>query len=461
MRWYVVGLLVMAVAVLHAQIPQNAIVWEANIPGWVDINAVASLKGGTVVGDTVKWTRTLEDYDRDTSGVLNICPNFNGQTVTLEFSLTSTGFYRIVAYSPSGDTTALLQGLGGWIGCLVNPYWSGGEIWQGPMAPWYHFTSGDTVPALHNPYADFVSGGIMRILGFLPSVAAFEFGHVVVNGGYSGPVQRLLYGWRSTLQDSTSVRMYTTFSKPIWVIAGMLWHTQADFVGYPEEFREFDTERNQRFSVAPNGVWDTTFSGERHFTYQIHGMRKAVLVASANNDNSDTSGVHLNGANVVSKVDCCSALTASTLPSTGEITLAAYTVWSWIGPEAWIITIADSVSVSSWWEVRDGQTNPPDSWDQNPAPMILKITPYGAVSVKEFSTHKPDLPSIKVMVHQNRIDFQSPKPVSFAVFDLMGRRVGSALHQKREGSVGVNGPGIYIWKADNESGKVLILKSMR
>lgn len=107
------------------------------------------------------------------------------------------------------------------------------------------------------------------------------------------------------------------------------------------------------------------------------GKKEVALVAHTWSDIGGSCYIALDGHIVAQQSGCCYSqyISYGRVPSHVTIGLDFDYLTTW--PRFTFVAIADSVYPSNWNEWRDNIQNPPDSWDHNPAPVVLRIDSNG------------------------------------------------------------------------------------
>ncbi len=341
--------------------PSNYLI-ELTVPtdASVDLQRTAQLTGGTVRGDTVIWNANLSDYQQQYTGYYDPAPLPND--VTLQFKLTRDGVFITRVFSTSHEHALVTL-------FVALPAISVTNGYRQPSSDWSSYSGGGLFDAFNS-----IEGWVIAYT-YTAMIMAREFGYLKDNGGLSSN----FVNWNAFarhLEENYTLR--TNFTKPVYILfSSVFQYDDATISRFPniENLWRFFAEN---FSAGPeNQTSGIDCTERREFDIHVIGEDRTALVAHAWSCSGGSAFISLDGNTVAEQHGCCYTqyFAYGEIPSHVTIGLSFHTLTTW--PRFTFVAIADSVYPSNWNEWRDNMQNPPDSWDHNPAPIVLRIDSNG------------------------------------------------------------------------------------
>ncbi len=108
----------------------------------------------------------------------------------------------------------------------------------------------------------------------------------------------------------------------------------------------------------------------REFNLKYNNIKQGLVVVLGGNDNGNWSKAWLDDELILEQYDCGSILKIYSDKLPTHIKLENYTIWSLVHSRFWAAFVGDSVTASDYKEWCNDETNPANSYDQNPSPQI-------------------------------------------------------------------------------------------
>lgn len=341
-------------------VESNSLVISVETNAVVDLARTASLTNGSIFDDKVIWENHLYRYNYPNSGQYPYYSASLPSDVELSFSISSSGSYSMKVKCPSSpeNVFSLLS---------FRKY-----IQPDPSRTFYSWTTlTESLPA------DYYRNAFDPLLMTSPlqAIMSYEFGFLKENYGIlSGPGNYYELGRK--ILDGYSLK--SGFSKPLFYVFSMVHQMQSDYPGYNTLLREIDRYYNSEFTMAPVETWDLNFSGRRTFEISSTGVDYSLIFAKIVCDNGNSGYIKINATTQAELTNAYSREVYNYLsPVISSVELGISSKYALTWAALCYFVSADNVSVNTWSEERDGTLNPPDSWDKNPKPVIMKIDKTG------------------------------------------------------------------------------------
>jgi len=335
----------------------------------VDLQRTAQLTGGTISGDTVIWYANLSDYQPGDGGAHNAEPF--PQDVTLEFRLTENGVFTERVFSNTSQYA------------LVTLFVASGVNSHPSRTPSYQWRSSYRYGQFYEGYSSVERWAVASTI--LAGIMGAEFGYLKENNGLT---TNMTSGYCFSRYLSENYDLRTYFDKPVYILTTGVFQFDNTIINAYPTLEGLWTFLAENFSVGPEGQTSNINCTERReFDINVEGYDRSALVAHAWSDIGGSCYISLDGDTVVEQNGCCYTqyFSYDFPPNHVEIGLDFHSWTTW--PRFTFVAIADSVYPSNWNEWRDNVQNPSDSWDHNPAPVVLRIDSNGTECVFYIEKH--------------------------------------------------------------------------
>lgn len=351
--------------ILVETVEENSMVLSFNTKALVNLVKTAELVNGTIIDDRVIWENLLYRYNIP---VISQYPYYAARLpsdVVLQFSISSSGLFSMKAkcHSSPESLFSLLS---------FRKYMK-----SDPLREFVDWTT------LKEPLpSDYYKNVFHPLLMTSPfhAIMSYEFGYLYEKHGIIfGPGN--YYDLGREFLNTYSLK--SGFSKPVFYVFSMIHHIQADSPDYNKLLHEIDRYYNSRFSMAPAEQWNFDFSGRRSGKITASGSTSSLMFEKIVGENKNSGYIKVNDINEVDLSGAYSREHYDYFPSDNtqfELALTSSSGLAWAA--ICYITCADDITVGDWSEQRDGLSNPADSWDMNPKPLVFRIDRNGLKELK-------------------------------------------------------------------------------
>ena len=261
--------------------------------------------------------------------------------VTLKFALAQTGEIFVGIFGPDNDVLSVLTYNGG------NAYWTSGD-----SNLIYHFYMD------WDQRANYLTWAIGDLL----------VNQLVPGGLITGGTQNWDQFWTEATFD-----LFNAFSKSIYQVFTRINHQQGDYSWYDQN--RFVADQMMRETWSPATTRDANMTLVRQAEFNYEGVIASAVETAVYGDNGNNEEVFLDGVSTGYQSYCGSIHRFFYDIQPEQILIQAYSTWSSMDAGYRGAFVADNIIATSYSESCNGETNPSNSFDQNPTPIIYEIKP--------------------------------------------------------------------------------------